>query len=210
MRAILHHRFIVDHLPSRPHETSQVADLLPEEVPVVQPQAASLTLACDGMFFMVSVGLALVFRAVVIALWPAAGSAVDRAIVEWGGALLLLGEWLWFLSLDAFRCSQNRNSQLPFSYTGTVVRRIYRRRMEISGWTIAISAILLFLCVLFVGTPLISKLFLASVIALVVCAIRKSIPFERLSCAMAVGVFLTTVTAIAIAHTVMSASSAAP
>ena len=197
MRAILHHRAILQGPRSRRPTTSQGVAASQANHSASKQRAALLTLACDFMFLMVSVGVAIVFRAVVIALWPQSGSSVEKGIVEWFAVLALLGGWLWFLGLDALRCIKP-SRLLPFEYTERVVQHIYLRRMEISLWMIASSLTLLCLCLFFVGTPLISKLFLASLVALVVLAVRKSIPFGRLSFAIAVGIFFASTIAIAI------------
>lgn len=170
---------------------------------VSKQRAAFLTIACDFMFLMVTVGVALVFRALVTALWPESASVAERGIVEWLPVVVLIGSWLWFLGLDAARGTQSFRL-LPFEYTERVVQRIYLRRIEISLWTLASSLILLCLCLFFVRTPLVSKLFFSGVVSLVVLAVRKSIPVRRLSLVIATSIFLATLLAIAIASVVMN------
>lgn len=192
MRAILHY--------SRPRRLIEPAEKTPSQArsSVPRQRAALLSIACDFMFLMVTVGVALVFRALVIALWPESAVASDRGVVEWLPVMALVGGWLWYLGLDAFRSSQPFHL-VPFEYTERVVQHIYLRRAEVSLWTLASSLILLVLCLFFVRTPLVSKLFLSALVGLVVLAVRKSIPFRRLSLAIATGVFFVTMVAIAIA-----------
>ncbi len=192
MRAILHY--------SRPRRLVEPVETVPSQPRSAVPRqkAALLSIACDFMFLMVTVGVALVFRALVIALWPEAAVASDQKMVEWLPVVALIGSWLWYLGLDAFRSAQPFRL-VPFEYTERVVQHIYLRRAEVSLWTLASSLILLTLCLFFVRTPLVSKLFLSALVGFVVLAIRKSIPLRRLSLAIATGVFFITMVAIAIA-----------
>ena len=197
MRAILYHsrqrRLAEPMAQASPHLKSSVS----------KQRASFLTTACNFMFLMVAVGVALVFRALVITLWPEAGSVAERGVVEWLPVVALVGTWLWFLALDTARGIQP-SRLLPFEYTERVVQRIYLRRIEISLWTLASSLILLCLCLFFVRTPLISKLFFSGLVGLVVLAVRKSIPVRRLSLAIATGVFFGTMIAISIASVFMN------
>ena len=192
MRAILHY--------SRPRRLVEPAKNTPSQSrsSVPKQRATFLSIACDFMFLMVTVGVALVFRALVIALWPESGAASDQSVVEWLPVFALVGSWLWYLGLDAFQGTQPFYL-VPFERTERVVRHIYLRRAEVSLWTLASSLILLTLCLIFVRTPLVSKLFFSCLVGAVVLAVRKSIPSRRLSLAIATGIFFVTMLAIAIA-----------
>ncbi|NER79100.1 MAG: hypothetical protein F6K42_05875 [Leptolyngbya sp. SIO1D8] len=204
MRAILHYRAILNNPRSRHAELPQqeTATISRRQRSVPDQRAALLTLACDFMFLMVSVGAAIVLRALVMALWPEAGNTGEQGIVEWLAVLATMGGWLWFLGLDAARCVRPARL-LPFEYTERVAQHIYLRRMELSLWTVATSLILLCLCMSFARTPLISKLFLSAVIGLVILAVRKSIPAGRLSFAIAASIFVVSMFALAIANMIM-------
>ncbi|MEM9004274.1 MAG: hypothetical protein AAGE59_12225 [Cyanobacteria bacterium P01_F01_bin.86] len=194
MRAILYH-----HSRSRRLSEPKARKVPPQARSSVPKQkAALLSIVCDFMFLMVTVGVALVFRALVISLWPAAANADERSLVEWLPVIALVSGWLFYLGLDALR-GTHPSRLVPFEYTERVVQHIYLRRVEVSLWTLASSLILLSLCLFFVRTPLVSKLFFASLVGLVVLTVRKSIPLRRLSLAIATGIFFVTMVAIAIA-----------
>lgn len=159
--------------------------------------AGLLTLGCDFMFLMVSVGVALVFRALVASVWPESANPTEQGTVEWLPVIFLLGNWICFMGLDAIRGT--RATQLfPFEYTDRVARHIYLRRIEIFLWMIASSLVLLCLCLFLVQTPLLSKIFLAGVVSLVAVAVRKSLPMRRASMAAATGLACACMIAIAI------------
>lgn len=202
MRAILHHRFISENThPS------------PEPLPVAtrrhasprRRQAASLTLACNGMFLLINVGVALMFKAIANAAGSLSVTPAEQGAIAWGIPLVLLGPWLYFLGLDTIRASRpSQARRLPFNCTERVVKRLYLRRLEFSLWAIGLSGIFLMLCVLFTGTSLISKLFLVGVVALIIVAVRNSIPFERLSLIIAAGVFAVTLAVISVASALVT------
>lgn len=199
MRAIL-------HVPrARRSETNQeaVSTNWKPQSSVPKTQAMALTLACDLMFLLVAVGVGLVFQAAAAMGSPEVGSGFEKAFVAWSPTLCLTGVWLWFLLVDGIR-GMHPTQFVPFDYTRRVVQHVYLRRLEISIWIVAFSTILLYLCLSLATIPLFSKLFLSAVMALVVLAVRKSIPLGRLSFAMASGVFLLTLGGIVIANIVMN------
>lgn len=203
MRAILHSRAI--QRPPHPQPSSAIPD--DERQPtakggVQRRQAALLSLTCDFMFLMVLVGTALVFRVLIIALWPEAGQTGDRRVVEWLSTVMLVGNWLWFFGLDGLRWVRSSRI-LPFEYTERVIQHIYLRRIEISLWMMASCVVLLCLCMFFVRTPLPSKVFFTSLVALGILAVRKSIPVRQLSLAIATITFFSILIAIKIASVVM-------
>lgn len=202
MRAILHHRAILQKTRT-PLQVDKQSTTAPQaKCSIPKQRAAALTISCDFMFLMVTAGAAIVFRTLVFTLWPESGDNLEKSIVEWLPILVLLGLWFWFLGTDAARCIQPFR-RLPFECTERVVWNIYMRRMEISLWIIASSLVLLCLCLFFGGSPLVSKLFLSSVVALIILTVRKSIPFGRLSVAIAVGIFLSSIVAITILSKLM-------
>lgn len=202
MRAFLHYHAIQKHLRSRHLAASQVEVEPRGGRTYPEKQAVLLTIACDLMLLMVAVGAAFLFRALVLMLWPEAGSDGEKSVVEWLVFLVLVGSWLWFLVTDLFQGIQP--SQLvPFEYEESVLQHIYLRRLEISLLMVASGTILLCLCLFFISIPLISKLFLASLIALAMIAVRNSIPDGRLSFATASVIFIAAIVAIKITNLVL-------
>lgn len=199
MRAIL-------HVPrTRRFEVNQetVSSNWKPQSSVPKSQAMALTLACDLMFLLVAVGTGLVFQVVTAMSWPELSNGLEKKFVTWLPIVCLTGAWLWFLCVDGVRGIQTTEF-VPFEYTRRVVQHVYLRRLEISLWVIAFSTILLCLCLSLATISLFSKLFLSAVMALVVLAVRKSIPLGRLSFALASGVFLLTLGGVVIANIVMN------
>lgn len=196
MRAILHHPAMTDRIAPAP-ERSNVQALT-----VNRQRSVSLTIVCDFTFLLMTVGAGLVLNALFLAVWPSA----DRGFTI--GLVSELPLWTtssiagWFLVRDGLR-SQRQHALLPFDCTDVMVRHIYWHRFELILWAIAAHLVLLCLCLLMPNQPLISKLFLASVIALIALAVRKSIPAQKVAFAAATGVFSLAMLLISIAATLI-------
>ncbi|MDB9527769.1 hypothetical protein PN498_17370 [Oscillatoria sp. CS-180] len=183
MRAILH----------RPHSAlpriSEKSDWIETQQPISKrPFSVVLTLACDVMLLLTTVGAGLLLYALIVSVWPPAGSVVERDLVKWMPLSSIATSAAWYLFRDVLRCQQ-ASSTLPFDYTEAIFQQIYWRRLEIILWAIASNLVLLCLCLLLPAQPFISKLFLSSVVALIALAVHKSIPTQRLAFSAATGVF---------------------
>ncbi len=199
MRAILH----TAH--SRRMDTLQ-PDLVSQRharSAIHRSRAIAYTLACDVMFLLVATGVGLMLQVIAILAWPAAGSNFDKLIVSTLPVGCLVGCWLFFSVRDGIWGTQPGRF-VPFEYTRSVCQHVYLRRLEISLWAIAANTTLIYLCLAFVRTPFFSKFFLASVMALVLVAIRKSIPSRHWAFLASVGMFGLSLGVLAIASMIMN------
>jgi hypothetical protein len=123
-----------------------------------------------------------------VAFWSPQG-APGLALVVTVSVLSTVIGWLSFTGWDLYKVA-GATQLLPFEYTERVVRHIYIQRLETLGWAVAFNVILLSLCLVLPEVALFSKIFLAAVFALVLLAVRKSIPNQAIAIYSSLGVFL--------------------
>lgn len=187
MRAILH---LPPTQPLTPPPTTAEPPA-PSEAPtspLSQPWAVPLTLACDVMFLLITVGAGLLLHALVVVVWPMDASSFQRQMVEWLPFGAITTTAAWYLLVDSLRCWLSRR-HLPFNYPLRDIQRFYGERAELILGTIAAHLLLLCLCLLMPQSPLFSKLFLAGVVAAIAYAVRQSMPSRQLAFAASTGVF---------------------
>ncbi|MEM9768556.1 MAG: hypothetical protein AAF892_11855 [Cyanobacteria bacterium P01_D01_bin.71] len=166
-----------------------------------QLSAPLLTIICDTMILLIAVGLGLLLHALVVIVWPATATAADGQMLKWipfGGIISIAA---WYLLIDLLRCGYSQ-AHLPFNYPQRHIRRFYWERLELILSTIAASLLLMCLCLLMPGQPLISKVFLAAVAALIAFAVRQTIPSRRQAFAASTSVFSLAMMMVAIASIV--------
>ncbi len=174
--------------PGSPPPPPPRSPLFQETPPPRRTQEIALTLICDVMLLLLSIGSGLLFYALVLVVWPAEGNSAERSLLEWMLLSTLVSTAGWFLLTDLWRSGRSQAS-LPFDYPRPMVRCIYGRRLEILLWVIASHLLLLCLCLMMGDRPFISKLFFTSVVALGAVAARKSIPSDSLAFGMATSLF---------------------
>lgn len=186
MRAILHQP------PTHPltPPAAEPPTLPPAEPtsPLSHPWAVPLTLACDVMFLLITVGVGLLLHALVVMIWPTDAGSLQKQVVEWMPFWAMTIAAAWYLLVDSLRCWLSRR-HLPFNYPLRDIQRFYGERAELILGTMAAHLLLLCLCLLMPRHPLVSKLFLAGVVAVVAYAVRQSIPSRQLAFAASTGVF---------------------
>lgn len=186
MRAILHQPPTNPLTP--PIAESPTPPLEAPTTPLLNPWAMPLTLACDVMFLLIAVGAGLLLHALVVVVWPTDGSRFQQQMVEWMPFWATTTTAAWYLFVDSLRCWLARR-HLPFNYPLRDLRRFYGERAELILGTIAAHLLLLCLCLLMPRQPLISKLFLSGIVAVVAYAVRQSIPSRPLALTASTGVF---------------------
>jgi hypothetical protein len=152
------------------------------------------------MLLLNAIGIALLFYVLTLIVWPAAPSPVERELIEWMPGWTLVSTALWFIGVDGFK-GWRPSHHIPFEYPDHVVRQIYRQRLETLWWAIAAHLLLLCLCLLLTNQPLISKLFLSLVVALLALVARQGIRNPNLAFAVSTSIFSVAMLAITLAHT---------
>lgn len=168
-----------------------------------QSFAPLFTVICDVMILLVTIGLGLLLHVLVVVVWPATASPFDGQMLEWMPFWAITSTAAWYLVVDLLRCGYSR-AHLPFNYPQRDVRRFYWERLELILSTIATCLLLLCLCILMPGQPLISKLFLAAITALTAFAVRQTIPSRRQAFAASTSVFSMAMLVVAIASKMVS------
>ena len=185
MRAILYH----PPAPSSPVVAETTTAASDESLPPSAPLwAVSLTLACDGMMLLTTIGVGLLLHVLVVSIWPTDAELFQKQMLEWMPFWALTTTAAWYLLVDVLRCWLSRR-HLPFNYPLKDIQRFYWERTEMILGTIAVHLLLLCLCLLMPRQPFISKLFLSAVVAVGAYAVRQSIPSRKLAFAASTGVF---------------------
>lgn len=183
MRAILHHPDSGFLIPPPKNKPAKVAPDRP-----LHPFPGVLTIACDVAFLMLAVGMGLLLKALVLAVWPSITPITEGQLVGWMSLWSIATIAIWFLIEDGLRLIFRRG-YVPFYYSNRVVRELYSQRLEIGFGAIAAHLLLLCLCLLMPLQALPLKLFLCSTVAIAAWAVRKSIPSRRWSFSAYIGVF---------------------
>ena len=175
-------------------------------VPIVQnhrPQpptlpALTLTIVCDLTFLLMTAGAGVLMHALVVGIWPVTQSSLEKEMLEWMPFWALLSTAAWFLLTDGLRHWRARRP-LPFDLAPEAAQELYWQRFEVIVWAIASHLVLLCLCLLMPNQPLISKLFLSSIVALVTLAARKSVRSRKNAFAASMSIFSMVMLMISIA-----------
>lgn len=167
----------------------------------LNPEAVPLTLACDLMFLSVTIGIGILLKMLVIAVWPPAISATERQMMEWMPFWAVITTAIGYLLLDLGRCFTARD-RLPFHADAKTIYRIYGRRLELVIDTIAGHLVLLCLCLLMPNHPFFSKLFLSAALSLLAYFLGRGMPSRQQAFVASSGVFTFAMLVIAIAVTV--------
>lgn len=180
MRAILHHfhaeKSVFPRPPkTNPHHSNRSISVL-------------LTLTCDVTFLLIAVGIGLLLQALIVSVWPSTGNLSEKGMVEWMPFGAVVSSATGYLLRDLRQCWRS-SGLLPFDYGENIFQQIYWRRLELILWEIASHLVLLCLCLLLPDEPLVSKLFLSGIVALISLAVHKSIPAQRSAFAASTGVF---------------------
>ncbi|MGD1941550.1 MAG: hypothetical protein ACFB0G_09560 [Leptolyngbyaceae cyanobacterium] len=133
-------------------------------------------------------GAGLLMYTLVVGVWPAAQSSLEKEMVEWMPFWALTSTAAWFLLTDGLRHWRARGP-LPFDLAPEAAQTLYWQRFEMMVWAIASHLVLLCLCLLMPDQPLISKLFLSSIVALVALAARKSVRSRKNAFAASMSIF---------------------
>jgi hypothetical protein len=173
----------------------------PEPPRAPNPEAVTLTLACDLMFLSVTLGIGILLQILVTTVWPPTVNATDKAMMEWLPFWAVMTTGLGYLLLDLWRCFKRR-SQLPFQADAQAIYQLYWRRFELIIDTIAAHLLLLCLCLLLPQHPFFSKVFLSAALALLAYCLGRGMPSRQQAFVASTGVFTIAMLAIAIAVTV--------
>lgn len=117
------------------------------------------------------------------------GNAGAMAYLQWLTAFVTISSVAVFAVQDLLK-ALDTSLWLPFQYSLSKASSIYWQRFQVFLLAIAFDILLISLCSAFPTMSFVSQLFLASVFALTIFAVRKSIPIARFGFLAAIGVFL--------------------
>lgn len=158
----------------------------------------TLTIACDLTFLLMTAGAGLLMYTLVVGVWPTTQNSLEKEMVEWMPFWALTSTAIWFLLTDGLRHWRARRP-LPFDLAPEAAQELYWQRFELLVWALSSHLVLLCLCLLMPNQPLISKLFLSSIVALVTLAARKSVRSRKNAFAASMSIFSMVMLMISIA-----------
>ncbi|MFE4107645.1 hypothetical protein [Almyronema epifaneia] len=123
------------------------------------------------------------------------GSTLSMASIQWISTFVTLASALLFMFQDLVRLF-SRRLYLPLEYSATKASSIYWQRLQVSLLAISFSLILIVVGIAFPRMVLVSRLFIATVFALTILAVRKSIPVAKAGFITSAGIFVATVITI--------------
>lgn len=117
------------------------------------------------------------------------GNLGAMVYLQWITAFVTISSVVVFALQDLLKAF-DKNLWVPFQYSLNKASSIYWQRLQVFLLAIAFDTLLITLCSAFPTMSFVSQLFLASVFAITILAVRKSIPIAKLGLLAAIGVFL--------------------
>lgn len=123
------------------------------------------------------------------------GNEGAMAYLQWFTAFVTISSVAIFALQDLLK-ALDKALWVPFQYSLSKASGIYWQRFQVFLLAIAFDVLLITLCAAFPTMSFVSQLFLASIFALTLFAVRKSIPVARLGLLAAIGVFIAAMSTI--------------